>query len=189
MLATKRHPAVSGASDQTLMERYMNGDSAAFDALFHRYEARVFSFFIKRTRSRSRAEDLYQELFLRIHRARHSFDSRQGFAPWLFQIAHRLLIDDARRAHRTREVSVEESTLGRPGVARDLVAEREEVAQLLASLTEVERFVLVASKGAGVDYPEIAASLGRSVDAVKKTASRAMLRLRATVGQNGQEHE
>lgn len=47
---------------------------------------------LKRTSSPQRAEDLYQELFLRIHRARDQFDSSRAFTPWFFQIAHRLLI-------------------------------------------------------------------------------------------------
>ncbi len=101
--------------DETLMERYVEGDAVAFDELFRRYERRAFAFFARRTRSADRAEDLYQELFLRIHRARHAYDPRRPFAPWLFQIAHHLLIDDKRRAFRNHEVPLDESalTLGR----------------------------------------------------------------------------
>ena len=88
------------------MARYADGDTESFDPLFQRYEARAYSFFLKRTGSPERAEDLYQELFLRIHRARHRFDAARPFAPWLFQIAHPLLVDDQRRAHRSYEVPI-----------------------------------------------------------------------------------
>lgn len=171
-------PIVSEATDETLMGRYADGDTAAFEELFRRYERRAFAYFARRTRSQDRARDLYQELFLRVHRARHDFDSKRAFAPWFFQIAHRLLIDDERRAFRSREVAFEEhdAALSRER-SRDGVADREQLAQLLSELPDAERATLLSAKGDGVGYAELARQLGKSVDAVKKTASRALLRL------------
>jgi RNA polymerase sigma-70 factor, ECF subfamily len=161
------------------MERYVDGDSAAFNELFRRYEPRAFSYFFRRTRSADRAQDLYQELFLRIHRARHAYDFQRAFAPWFFQIAHRLLIDDQRRAYRSQEIALEEGYARAHSAASDAVAEREQLAQVLDGLSADERHVLVCAKGEGVGYAELAAQLGKSVDAVKKMASRAVQRLRA----------
>lgn len=164
--------------DETLMERYVEGDATAFDELFRRYERRAFAFFVRRTRSADRAEDLYQELFLRVHRARHAYDPRRPFAPWFFQIAHHLLIDDERRAFRNHEVSLDDSALSAPGDERvDPIADRQWVAQLLGSLSETDRYVLLAAKGDGASHAELATQLGKSVDAVKKMASRALRRL------------
>jgi RNA polymerase sigma-70 factor (ECF subfamily) len=162
------------------MRRYVDGDPEAFDELFRRYEPRAFSFFLKRTHSRDRARDLYQELFLRIHRARDRFDPARPFAPWFFQIAHRLLVDDQRRAYRSHEVSIEDRNCRsqRPD-PHDEVADREQVGQILDGLSAEERYVLISAKVEGAGYPELAAQLGKSVDAVKKLASRAMQRLRA----------
>lgn len=162
------------------MRRYVDGDTEAFDSLFVRYESRAFSFYIKRTRSRERAQDLYQELFLRIHRARDSYDPARAFTPWFFQIAHRLLVDDQRRAYRSHEVPIGDREIcsDRTG-ARDEVADRDQLGQLLDGLSPEERYVLVSAKVEGIGYPELAADLHKSVDAVKKMASRAMQRLRA----------
>jgi RNA polymerase sigma-70 factor (ECF subfamily) len=173
--------ALSGVADEVLMERYVNGDPTAFDQLFQRYESRAFSYFLRRTGSTDRAQDLYQDLFLRIHRARDTYDSGRSFSPWFFQIAHRLLIDDQRRAYRTQELPLEEREAGSPwpGRATDAVAEREHLIQLLEGLSPDERHVLVCAKGEGLEYAEIAPQLGKSVDAVKKMASRAVQRLRA----------
>lgn len=172
-------PIESEPADETLMERYVDGNAAAFDELFRRYEQRAFAYFARRTRSQDRAQDLYQELFLRLHRARHEYDPQRAFAPWFFQIAHRLLIDDARRAFRSHEVSFDEHTaaLSKDG-SRDVVADRQQLAQVLSELSEGERTILLAAKGAGLGYAEIAHQLGKSVDAVKKTVSRTLLRLR-----------
>lgn len=161
------------------MGRYSDGDSRAFEALFERYERRAYAFFFRRTGSVERSEDLYQELFLRIHRARHDYDRRRPFAPWLFQIAHRLLVDDVRRAYRHREVSLEPRDLHvRASHGDDALAERDELRRVLGALTAEERYVLVSAKVNGLGYAELAAQLGKSADAVKQLASRAMRRLR-----------
>jgi RNA polymerase sigma-70 factor (ECF subfamily) len=166
--------------DETLMARYASGDADAFDELFARYERRAYAYFLKRTGSRDRAQDLYQDLFLRMHRARDAYDPERPFAPWFFQIAHHLWIADQTRAHRSREVSIESReprSDGRDGAA--LAADREELARALGALTPEERFVLVSAKLEGRPYGELAAGLGKSGDAVKKLASRALQRLRA----------
>jgi RNA polymerase sigma-70 factor (ECF subfamily) len=163
------------------MARYADGDVEGFDELFRRYEARIHGFFLRRTGSAERARDLYQELFLRIHRARDRYDPARPFAPWLFQIAHRLLVDDRRRAYRAHEVPLREheARAEQPG-DDDRMADREQIDQVLVGLSAVERYVLVSSRVDGVGYSELAARLGKSVDAVKKLASRATQRLRAT---------
>jgi RNA polymerase sigma-70 factor (ECF subfamily) len=166
--------------DEALMARYADGDTESFEQLFHRYEPRAYAFFLKRTGSPERAQDLYQELFLRIHRARERYDAELPFAPWLFQIAHRLWIDDQRRAYRSYEVPIgdREPPAERPG-SEDQVGDREVLGQALAALSRDERYVVVSSKLEGVGYPELAVQLGKSVEAVRKLASRALQRLRS----------
>lgn len=179
MPTLRRPPPLQEVGDEVLMRQYVDGDSEAFDELFRRYEPRAFSFFLKRTHSRDRAQDLYQGLFLRIHRARDSFDPARSFAPWFFQIAHRLLVDDQRRAYRSHEVSIEgREHRSHRTIGRDEVADREQLGQILDGLSAEERYVLVSAKVEGIGYPELATHLGKSVDAVKKLASRAMQRVR-----------
>lgn len=161
------------------MARYADGDVAGFDELFRRYEARIHAFFFRRTGSVERARDLYQELFLRIHRARDVYDPSRPFVPWLFQIAHRLLVDDQRRAYRAHEVPLDEhEPYASPARSEELLAGREQLGQMLVGLSADERYVVVSSKLEGIGYSELAAQLGKSVDAVKKMASRATQRLR-----------
>lgn len=162
------------------MRQYADGDTEAFNELFRRYESRAFSFFIKRTLSRERARDLYQDLFLRIHRARDSYDPARAFTPWFSQIAHRLVIDDRRRAYRSHEVPIADREARSDRASdRDEVADREELEHILEGLSAEERYVLVSAKVEGIGYPELAARLDKSVDAVKKMVSRTMQRLRA----------
>lgn len=169
-----------GEPDESLMARYAAGDMEAFDDLFRRHEPRVYSFFLRRTGSSQRAEDLYQELFLRIHRARDTYDATRPFTPWFFQIARRLLVDDLRRSFRSHEVPIEDRDprSERQG-SEEQLADRELVGQLLGHLSPEERYVVVSAKVEGIGYPELAEQQGKSVDAVKKMASRAIQRLRA----------
>ena len=77
MPGTARRANRQEEPDEILMARYAAGDLEAFDELFQRYERCVYFFFLTRTDSPQRAEDLYQELFLRIHWARDRYDPDQ----------------------------------------------------------------------------------------------------------------
>jgi len=162
------------------MERYANGDGDAFQELFHRHERRVYAYFVRRTGCEQRARDLYQELFLHLHRARVTYDASRPFAPWFFRIARHLVVDERRRTARRPEVPLGE--LERPSGALDaeqVFGDAECASSVVAGLSPVERHVLLAAKVDGRGYAEIAREIGKSVVAVKKLASRAMLRLRS----------
>ena len=170
----------SRGSDEMLMAAYAAGDVESFDELFRRNERAAYSFFLKRTACPDRARDLYQDLFLRIHRARHTYDPARPFAPWFFGVAQRLLIDDFRRAFRHREAPLEDE-FGYTADDEQSFVDRDELAHLMRELTTEERHVLCSSKLMGSEYREIAAQLGKSLDAVKKMASRAMQKMRPRV--------
>jgi len=169
------------SSDEALMVRYAEGDGAAFEELFSRYQGRAYAFFIRRTRSPDRAADLYQELFLRLHRFRHTFCPERGFAGWFFQIASHVFIDDLRRSLRQREElrgdQIERAT---SESAETRLLARSQLRALLSALSPEQLQVLVAAKLYGLPYPELAGETGKSVAAVKQTSSRALRRLRAS---------
>jgi len=150
MLSVQRRSVQQKDPDETLMREYVDGDASAFEQLFRRYAPRACD------------------------------DPERAFAHWFFQIAHHLLVDDRRRAYRAHEVPIEDRDRDsdRTG-ARDQVADREQLGQLLRGLSAEERDVPVSAKLEGIEYFELAAQLGKSVDAVKKLASRALQRLRA----------
>jgi RNA polymerase sigma factor (sigma-70 family) len=162
------------------MRGYAEGSEEAFNALFARYHERVYGFFLRRTGSEARARDLFQELFLRLHRFRHRFDPEQPFAPWLFAIARRLLVDELRRRAPGSEVSVDDLPIAAAGPdAETVVALRLGVEQTVASLSPEQRRVLFAVQVEGRGYRELVAELGKSADALKQIGSRALRRLRA----------
>jgi RNA polymerase sigma-70 factor (ECF subfamily) len=173
-------------SDSDLMAMYARGNAEAFDALFGRWEDRLLGFFVKRARSEEHAADLFQELFLRLHRFREQFDARQPFGPWVWQIARRVWIDDLRRSHGMPFVELAEAE--DIPLADELEAEtlaRDEVRHLLGALAPEQQMVTVAAHALDMGYGEIAQGLGKSVAAAKQIGSRAMRRLRRVAGPCG----
>ncbi len=84
-------------SDEKLMRMYAAGDPVAFQLIFSRYEKRIYNFLLRRIGDADRAKDLFQEIFLRLHQNRDSFDPRRSFAAWFFAIANNLVRDELRR--------------------------------------------------------------------------------------------
>ena len=168
-----------GPSDEALMAAYARGDGAAFDALFTRYERRAYRFLLARVRSPERAADLFQELFLRVHRGRDAFREDGRFDAWFFQIARRVLADEFRRRGPPLEPLGEGLAAGGADPERAFQI-GEALDALGAELSEEERSILVSAKGAGEDLTTVARRIGRTTTAVRQIASRAIRRLRAS---------
>lgn len=171
---------MEGLHDNELMALYTGGSEAAFDELFRRHEARVYAYFRRRAASEAQARDLYQELFLKLHRFRDRYDPTRPFEPWLFQIARRVMADEWRRRRRRAEVHLDEVEPRSPVAdAEHRLGDLEEAEHALAFLSSEQARILLDAKIRGLDHAEIAAALSKSVDAVKQTASRSLRRLRA----------
>lgn len=103
--------------DETLMQRLARNDTAAFDRLFRRHRRAVFSYSFRMVGDGPAAEDLAQECFLRVWRARERYQPAAAFRTWLFTIARRLALDELKRRERhptvlARETAGEEEPTG-----------------------------------------------------------------------------
>jgi RNA polymerase sigma-70 factor (ECF subfamily) len=90
---------VSGSAvpDEDLMQRFGRGDAAAMEELVGRHGRPLFGFLVRSLGSRDKAEDAYQEVFLKVVRAAPGYQPRARFAAWLYTIARNVVIDMARR--------------------------------------------------------------------------------------------
>jgi RNA polymerase sigma-70 factor, ECF subfamily len=91
--------------DKDLIERAIQGDRAAFEAIVEAHQATVFGYLRARVFQRNDAEDLTQEVFLRFYLTRARFDSSNLVRPWLLGIARNLLKEHARKLRRRKEVA------------------------------------------------------------------------------------
>jgi len=172
------------------MDRYARGDSKAFEEVYDGLAPRLFGYLLRQTRSRQRAEDLVQQTFLQMHRARGHFVPGAAVLPWAFAIARRLFIDSLRRSRREvigldeNEDGAQEATSAEAdpeGLARakQLAAA---LARELALLPENQRAAFELVKQEGLSLAEAAEVLGTTVTAVKLRAHRAYVTLREKLG-------
>src|SRR5882762_5288746 len=87
---------------EILMRRYQQADGEAAAALIDKLSPRVFQFFLAQVRDRAQAEDLLQDFWLRVHKARHTFRIGEPLLPWVFAIARRTQIDQYRRTRNLK---------------------------------------------------------------------------------------
>ncbi len=92
-------------TDEELARAYADGDKSAFDELFARYRRPIFSYAYRMVGSRAYAEDLSQEVFLRVHNRIDTFEQGSRFAAWIFTIACNACLDELRRRKRGRWLS------------------------------------------------------------------------------------
>ena len=166
------------ASDAELMDSYSRGDASAFDALFDRYDGRIFGFFMGRARCADRAADLHQELFLRLHRFRDRFDPARPFTPWIFALARNVWHDELRRRHGLLEGENENSVEAVDENFESLLLSRDQAKRLLDTLAPRERALVLDTAVAGFSYAELAPQAQRSVASLKQAGSRALRKLR-----------
>jgi RNA polymerase sigma-70 factor (ECF subfamily) len=175
-----------GPTDEELMSAWVAGDPRAFEQLFARLAPRVHGFFLRSFRDAAMADDLLQVTFMKVHRARASFDPRQRVKPWLFAVAARVRLDELRRRMRLPE-DADEEALARADeqASRDAPQEplgsdvQEAVRAALQELPESQRAVIHLHRYEGMTFPEIAAALGTTAGAVKLRAFRGYETLRA----------
>jgi len=159
------------------MCRYQQADSAAAAVLIKRLSPRLYRFFATSMGSRTDADDMLQEMWLRIHRVRHTFRAGEPFLPWVYAIAHRVRIDAYRRRQRlSREIGVD--MLPELAVQQQKPGSVLSFDELLAALPESQREVLTMLKLDGLSIEEIACATSSTVGAVKQKAHRAYERLR-----------
>src|SRR3990167_6412318 len=90
--------------DEELMKAYQLGDEGAFEVLYTRHSPNVFGFLKKRVIKQDIAEDLFQAVFLKLHKSRSTYNSTLPFLPWLFALVQSVMVDGIRSKKRIQEV-------------------------------------------------------------------------------------
>lgn len=181
--------------DVRLMLQVRAGHAPAFEELVLRYQSRLITVLVHLVGNRELAEDLAQEVFLRVFRARESYQPGAKFSTWLFTIANNVASNARRLKARRKEVGVpgqnvnDSAPLGLDQIAKaasgqmptrvlDKSESAEMVRMAVESLSERQRMALLLSKFEGMSYQEIGDAMGLSVQAIKSLLSRARGNLR-----------
>ena len=195
---------VSTDPDVRLMLRVRDNDALAFEELVVRYQSRLITLLQSLIQDRDKAEELAQDVFLRVYRARASYVPTAKFSTWLFTIAHNVASNALRSLARRREVNVTsdsgDSTTAKPldnmasapsGLMPTRQVAQAELADVVRvavdSLNERQRMALLLAKFEHLSYAEIGETMELSVQAVKSLLSRARENLRVLLGPYMQE--
>ncbi|MFK7995911.1 MAG: sigma-70 family RNA polymerase sigma factor [Granulosicoccus sp.] len=197
----ERREAFIDTDDEQLMLEYSSGEVQAFKQLYSRYEQSVYRFAFNGCNNEARASELFQEIWLRVIKARKSFKPSQPFKAWLFTIARNLLIDNYRSQSRTaldnragNDAYADPDTLPQdsfssipdtwsraPLTPEQIACASEQntiLRDALQSLPLAQREAVMLKHIAGLSISEIAQMQGQGSQAVKSRLRYAMVKLR-----------
>ncbi|PID39719.1 MAG: RNA polymerase subunit sigma [Proteobacteria bacterium] len=177
------------------MLAYRQGDAQAFNVLLARHQRPVFNFLIRQVNNKTLAEDLLQEVFLRVIRGAGTYKKQAKFTTWLYTIARNLCIDNARRAKHRKAASLDQPmgkmneggrTMGEtiadkaPGVERQAASRRlqDRIQQAVGRLSDEQREVFLMREQLNMPFKEIAEVIGCPENTVKSRMRYALEHLR-----------
>jgi len=181
---------VTALTDEEMMQAYAEGDSDAFEQLYARHKGRLFGYLVGRLKDRAEAEDVFQTVFVKLHRARASYRPEIPFLAWFFTIARNATIDHLRReqvrqpqaAPLVNAVAISPAS---PSAKESLSSALPE----LASLSATQRRVLELRFSAGLTFREIAEQTRLSPANARQLVSRAIRKLRKMLTKKEMSHE
>ena len=181
---------MAAEADSQLMLRVKDGDEASFALLLNRFRVPVYRFLYRMVQNQAVAEELAQEVFLRVYRARASYEPNAKFTTWLYRICTHLALNYIRDTHKERDhARIDENPEdGRPmqlaagdcSIEDQMVAETRvlRIRKAIEDLPEKQRVAVLMHKYQELDYRQIAELLETSESAVKSLLFRAYETLR-----------
>jgi RNA polymerase sigma-70 factor (ECF subfamily) len=172
---------------EDLMARIADGDEYAFEALVHRHQTSVLNLIYRFIGDRTRAQDLAQEVFIRVWQAAKTYRPEAKFTTWLYRITANLCLNELKSARRRRWLrffqsdgenreTIEENLADDSPSPEDLLLAKERSRQItdaLQSLPDNQRMALVLKRYDDLSYAEMAQIIGCSVSAVESLLVRA----------------
>jgi RNA polymerase sigma-70 factor, ECF subfamily len=183
-------------SDESLMEAYQRGEGAAFEVLLARHARGLYNFLLRSVHNPARAEELLQEVLLRVIRSRARYKRSAKFTTWVYTIARNLCVDESRRARFREHASLEAprrdgperdartllQTMPADQIPTDTQAEaprlRARLAAAIDRLPDDQREVFLMRQIAGLSFREIGQSVGAPENTVKSRMRYALEKLR-----------
>lgn len=160
------------ATDEDLMASYKNGSAEAYQMLYRRHSGKILGYLKARLKSEQMALDVFQDVFLKLHRSKHLYRTELPALPWIFTITHRVMLDGIRKLNRRKEIfdyDLEQigASESEPGLNIDL-----------DSLPLVQQKVLELRYDGNNSFEEIAKTLNTTPVNARKMVSRALIGLK-----------
>jgi len=193
---------LSDRSDELLLTAYRAGDAAAFETLLERYRGPLFNVVLRSVRDRGPAEEIYQDVWMRVIERCDDFRGDAKFSTWLYTIARHLCVDHQRKMRFRRHASLDQLQAGsgqtladrapNPGPSTEALAMggvlRDRIASAVEGLPDEQREVFLLRHLQGLAFNEIAQVVGVPANTVKSRMRYALERLQRTL-RDWEEHD
>ncbi|MBE0599169.1 MAG: sigma-70 family RNA polymerase sigma factor [Desulfuromonadales bacterium] len=175
-------------TDEDLMSAYADGDLQAFEVLYHRHKGKIFGYLLARLKNRDEAEEVFQQLFARLHQGRAHYRPEIPFLPWIFTISRNVMVDHLRKQQVYRHhVTTSEELVAAAADVRPHQPAGSLGLPELAALTASQRKALELRFVEELTFGEIADQLQTSAVNARQILSRGMRRLRQTIPAKGRK--
>lgn len=172
--------------DSALMLRYKDGDTAAFEVLYRRHNDALYRYLLRMCRNRAAAEDVFQDVWGKIIKARSNYRPTAKFTTFMYRVAHNCFIDHIRRNKRhANNTALEPELYADPTESPETITERhlakERLALALQDLPDEQRDAFLLHEEAGLSIDQIASVTGSNRETAKSRLRYAVNKLRTAI--------
>jgi RNA polymerase sigma-70 factor (ECF subfamily) len=180
------HSMEHSPDDSALMLRYQDGDIPAFEVLYKRHNDALYRYLVRRCRNREAAEDIFQEVWGKVIKARASYRATAKFSTFLYRVAHNCFIDHLRRNKRhadntTFDTEQHGDSGPQPDGLTELALARERLSRALLALPDEQRDAFLLFEEAGLSIDQIASVTGCKRETAKSRVRYATQKLREAI--------
>ena len=177
-------------TDKNLIQQYLKGDKQLFDVLVARYLKMIYSFVYKNVGSEAEAEDITQEVFIKVWKNMKKFDQNRNFKPWVYQIAKNTSIDFLRKKktipfsrfeNEKGQNVLSENIAAKPANIIENLSDKKVLLAAMAGLTEKEQKIINFRHNDGMSFKEIAEAFKESINTVKSRYRRTLSNLKKNI--------
>lgn len=178
--------------DSALMLRYQDGDLAAFETLYRRHNDPLYRYLLRLCRNRDTAQDLFQDVWGKIIKARASYRPTAKFSTFLYRVAHNCFIDHLRRNKRhSNNAEFDPESHRDPGEQPDALTEqslaKERLSRALLNLPDEQRDAFLLYEEAGLSLEQIAFVTGCNRETAKSRLRYAVSKLRVAIDEQSEQ--
>lgn len=171
--------------DNDLFEAYCTGDDRAFEQIYAKYRGLIYGYLVRHVQKATERDEIFQSIWLKIHRLRHTYRSEFPLKHWIFMISRSALIDHFRKIDRDildKGTSFRDDLHGAsPASDPAVTTESAFFGNMLSQLSSDQRIVLEMRMIAEKSFEEIGKAIGKSPVNARQILSRAISRLRASM--------
>lgn len=172
-------------NDEELMAMYQDGSEVAFKALYERHSSKIHRFLQSRVRQKEKVGEIYQEVFVKLHKSKHLYNKTFPLLPWVFTITRSVMLDELRKDNRLS--SADDFNMQMIGSITENISESktDEAITMINHLPNTQKLAIQLRYIDDKTFEEIAESLQTSSTNVRQIISRGVKRLRELMSEGG----